>query len=336
MRKVIRIFFKTLGVLALLIILLGISLFFAIQLPSFQTWLGQKAGTYLSDELNNTVTVRSVDLEFFTKANLEGVYISDKNNDTLFQGDLLVDIRKLDYKNQKIEFKKITLRNSTAKIVTYKGDSTFNYQFLVDYFDSGVADTTPKKEWEVKLGDIYLDSVNLTYRDERKDIRISRNMNFNNLHFAKTSGKFSNIRFEKDTIFIRLNDLRTIEQSGFTLRNLTADAKISSKEVLLKNLIITTPKTYIKGDVNFYTNEWGDYSDFVNKVKIKADLLEDTKVATEDIATFTSELNGLKETIYLSGKVRGYVNDLRLKEFKLKYNEHTRFNGNLTITGLPD
>ncbi len=336
MRKVIRIFFKTLGVLALIILLLGVSLFFAIQSPSFQTWLGHKASNYLSKELNNTISIKAVNLKFFKKANLEGVFISDKKNDTLFAGDILVDIRKLDLKNQLIEFKKITLRNSTAKIVTYKGDSTMNFQFLADYFDSGVADTSPKKEWEVKLGDIYLDSVNINYRDERKNIKVSENMNFNNLHFAKTSGRFSDIKFEKDTIFVKLNDVRTFEQSGFALRNLTAEAKISSKELLLKKLIIKTPKTYIKGNVDLYSQSWDDYSDFLNKVKIKADLLPGTQVASEDIARFTSELNGLKEVVYFSGKVRGYVNDLNLKEFKLKYGKYTRFNGNLTITGLPD
>jgi len=336
LRKVIRIFFKTLGVLALIIVLLGVSLFFAIQSPSFQTWLGQKASNYLSKELNNTVSIKAVNLKFFTKANLEGVFISDKKNDTLFSGDLLVDIKKLDLKNQKIDFKKITLRNSTASIVTYKGDTTMNFQFLIDYFDSGVTDTTPKKEWAVSLGDIYLDNVNIDYRDERKDIRVSENMNFNNLHFAKTSGKFSNIKFKKDTIFVKLNDLRTTEQCGFTLRNLTADAKISSSELILKKLIIKTPSTYIKGNVNLYSQSWDDYSDFLNKIKIKADLLQGTQLASEDIARFTSELNGLKEVVYFSGKVRGYVNDLNLKEFKLKYGKHTRFDGNLTITGLPD
>lgn len=336
MRKVIRIFFKTLGVLALFIILLGVSLFFAVQSPSFQTWLGQKASGYLSKELNSTISIKAVNIKFFKKANLEGVFISDKKKDTLFSGDLLVDIRNLDLKNQKIEFKKITLKNSTAKIVNYKGDSTMNFQFLIDYFDSGAVDTTPTKEWEVKLGDIYLDSVNITYRDEQKDTKVSQNMNFNNLHFAKASGKFSEIKFEKDTIFVKLNDVRTIEQSGFVLKNLTTDAKISSKELLLKKLIIKTPHTYLKGNVDFYSQSWDDYSDFLNKVKIKADLLPGTQLASEDIATFTSELNGLKEIVYLSGKVRGYVNDLNLKEFKLKYGKHTRFNGNLTITGLPD
>ncbi|MDO9001432.1 MAG: translocation/assembly module TamB domain-containing protein [Bacteroidota bacterium] len=336
MRKVTRIFFKTLGVLTILILLLGVSLYFAIQSYSFQTWLGQKASNYLTGELHNNISIKTVKLDFFKKANLEGVYISDKNKDTLFAGDILVDLQKLDYKNQQIEFKKITLKNSTAKLIKYKSDSLLNFQFLIDYFDSGVSDTTQKKKWEIKLGDIYLDNVNFVYRDENSDVSISQNMNFNNLWFTKTYGKLSDIRFDKDTIYTKLNDLRTHEQCGFILDNLTTEAKISGTELLLKKLIIKTPKTYIKGNVNFYYASWDDYSDFINKIKIKSLLEIGTHVATEDIARFTSELNGLKATAYLSGNIEGYVNDINLKDFKFKYGKHTRFDGNLSLTGLPD
>ncbi|MBA2613680.1 MAG: translocation/assembly module TamB [Bacteroidetes bacterium] len=311
-------------------------LYFAIQSPSFQTWLGQKAGNYLSGELGNVVTIKAVDLEFFTKANLEGVFISDKNKDTLFSGDLLVDIRKLDYKNQKIEFKKITLKNSTAKLITYKGDSLLNFQFLINYFDSGVTDTTPKKEWDVKLGDIIIDNVNFIYRDERKNTTVSQNMNFNNLVFRSTYGKFSDLAFKGDTIYTNISDLKTNEQCGFVLNKLSTKVKISEAELALNNLVIKTPQTYIKGDVGFTYTSWGDYSDFLNKIKIKSLLEDSTQVAMEDIARFTSELNGLKATVHLSGKIKGYVNDLSLNDFKIKYGNHTHFNGNLTLSGLPD
>lgn len=336
MRKVTRIFFKTLGVLSILIILSGVSFYFAIQSHRLQTWLGQKAGNYLSGELNNTITIKKISLDFFTKANIEGVFISDKKADTLFTGDLLVDIKNLDYKHQKIEFKKITIKNSTAKLLKYKTDSLLNFQFLIDYFNTGVEDTISKPKWDVKLGDIYLDNLNFTYRDENSDLKISPNMNFNNLLFTKTSGKLSNIKFNKDSIYAKINDLRTIEQCGFVLKNLTTEAKISSSELLLKKLIIKTPQSYVKGNVNFYYKEWKDYSDFINKIRIKSYLATGTKVAMKDIASFTKELNGLNATAYLSGKVNGYINDLNLEDFKLKYGNHTRFNGNLTLTGLPD
>ncbi len=337
MRKVIRIFFKSLGVLAILVILLGISLYFAIQSPHFQTWLGQKVGNYISGELNNTVSIRSIDLEFFTTANLEGVYISDKNKDTLFEGDLLVDIKNLDYKQEKLSIRKITLRNATAKLINYKNDSTLNYQFLIDYFSSdSPTDTSAKQKWEVKLGDIFLENVNFVYKDERKNTAVTQNMNFNYLNFRRTYGKFSNLDFKGDTIYARISNFKTNEQCGFALNDLSTEAKVSSKELLLEKLIIKTPQTNIKGTINFLYDSWDDYSDFITKVKIKSVLEDSTHIAMPDIARFTSELNGLNASVILSGKINGYVSDLNLKDFKLKYGNHTRFNGNLSLSGLPD
>lgn len=337
MRKVTRIFFKTLGVLFILILLLGLSLYFAIQSHAFQTWLGQKAGNYLSGELKNTVSIKAVKLDFFKKADIEGVFVSDKNNDTLFTGDLIVDINNFDYKHKKLSLEKITIRNTTAKLIKYKNDSLLNFQFLIDYFDTGSKDTTTSKEkWDVKLGDIFLENVNFVYRNEHTDTKVTQNMNFNNIYCYKTFGKISELKFNKDTIYTKVTKLKTNEQCGFVLNELSTEAKISDAELILNKLTIKTPQTYLNGYVNFYYSSWDDYSDFINKVKIKSQLEDSTHVAMQDIASFTSELNGLNATAYLSGKVKGYVNDLTLKDFKFSYGKHTKFNGNLTLTGLPD
>ena len=94
----------------------------------------------------------------------------------------MVDIKTLDYENQKVDIEKITLRNSTAKLIKSKTDSLFNFQFIIDYFDTGTKDTTKHTpKWDIKLGDIYLEDLNFVYRDDRKNTLVTQNMNFNNL-----------------------------------------------------------------------------------------------------------------------------------------------------------
>src|SRR4051812_49710973 len=102
LRKITRIFLKTLGVLFLSLILIGTGLYFGFQTYAFQTWLGKRASAYLSSELNSRITVNTVNLEFFSKANLKGVIILDKHQDTILHGDLLVNIKNFDYKHQKL------------------------------------------------------------------------------------------------------------------------------------------------------------------------------------------------------------------------------------------
>ncbi|MCC6372257.1 MAG: translocation/assembly module TamB domain-containing protein, partial [Bacteroidia bacterium] len=336
LRKVSRIFFKSFGILALVILLLGIGLYFGIQSYTFQTWLGKRAGSYLSSELGTEVNVNSIQLDFFSEAHLSGVLLLDKHRDTLFYGNVSAQIKNFDYKLKKLHLQKLTLKNSTARIIKYKSDSTFNYGFLVDYFSPTEKDTTPGEPWDVSYGDLVLDNVAFTYRNEKYNTKVSSNINFDNIALKETYGTISGLKLLGDTIIADIANLRTNEQCGFKLQNLSTHGQISARELLCEQLYLKTPNTLVKGKIDFKYNSWDDYSDFLNKVELNSVLEDSTYVGFSDIATFASDLNGLKETVRLSGKVKGYVSDLILNDFKLAYGNHTRFNGNLSLSGLPD
>lgn len=336
LRKITRIFFKTLGLLILFLFLVGIGLYFGFQTYGFQTWLGKKASGYLSSELNSKVHVDAVNLEFFSKANLKGITILDKHQDTILHGDILINIRNFNYEKQRLLLQKITLRNITSKLIKYKSDTVFNYQFLIDYFDSGTKDTTKKQGWDVKFGDVILDNVSFVYRKEKFVEPVTQNINFDDIWLKNTYGRITAFQLEGDTIHATIIHLKTSEQSGFVLNNLSTIASISEKRLVCREINLRTPKSYIRGNINFAYSGWDDYSDFIEKVKMDANLEDSTYVHFDDIAAFTSELNGLSKTVFLSGRVKGYVNDLSLKQFKLRYGQHTRFNGDLTLSGLPN
>lgn len=324
--------------LSVVILLLLTSLFFLIKTSSFQTWLAQKATAYLSNELQTTIKIDQVELEFFTQASLKGVYLEDQQHDTLLNGgNIIMDIRTLDYENQKIGIKNITLANSTSKLHIAKNDSVMNFQFLIDYFSGAPKqkDTT-KKGWDVAFNELTFEAINFQFKNENHTTEITESINFNNLRINNLWGKFSQIKIDKDTFGVVLTNLRFNEQSGFNLVNLSSKLKLSEKELLCDYLEIVTPGTNIKGKLHFKYDGWDDYSDFINKVYMDVNLRPKTKVHIKDVASFTSELAGLNDTIKLSGKVKGYVSDLSLQNFKLKIKKHTEFIGDLTLSGLPD
>lgn len=337
LRKITRILFKTVAVIFISVILLLVGFYFAIQSYTFQTWLGIKASVYISNELNTTVSIDAIQLDLFTKANLKGVIILDEKQDTLFHGNLQLDIKKFDYKNEILVLKKITVLNTIAKLIKYKNREDLNFQFLVNYFSSDKVTRTKikKKGWDVSFGDIELKNLTFIYRDDNEDTSVSKNMNFGNLCFKNTYGTFSNLKLDNEVIEVGIKNFKTIEQSGFQLNNLTTLAKISSIEVLLDKLYLKTPQTLLRGSIHFNSNEWNDYSEFVDKIKIDIKLLDNSKICFTDIASFSSALNGLNETIFLSGNIFGFVSDLHLSKFKLKYGNHTKFNGDLALSGLP-
>ncbi len=335
-RKITRIFLKTLGVLFLSLVLMGTGLYFGIQTYAFQTWLGKKASSYLSSELNSKIEVNAVNLEFFSKASLKGVTILDQHQDTLLYGDILVDIKNFNYDKQSMVLHRIVLNDATAKLIKYKGDTVFNYQYLVDYFDSGTKDTVKRQGWDIKFGEIILNNVNFAYRKEKYVTPVTRNINFDDILLKHTSGKISGLRINGDTIFASVSNLKTIEQTGFELSNLTTKAIISEKRLLCENIYIKTPRSLIKGKIDFSSSGWDDYTDFIQKVKMDSYLEDSTYVHFDDIAAFAEELNGLGKTVSVSGEVKGFVNDLNIKNLNLAYGSRTRFKGNINLSGLPD
>jgi len=336
LRKITRILLKTTSILLLLFIIFGIVLYFALQSHTFQTWLGKKVGIYMTGELKAKVSIDKIKLDFFTKAHLEGLLITDQHKDTLLKGNVMVDIQNLDLNQQKLAFRKINLKDVSVKLLKYPNDSTLNFQFIIDYFENNKIDTTEKKKgWEINYGDIYLDNLSFIYKDRNADTTVSNNMNFNNLSFKNTYGKISDLKIDNDIISAGIRGLSTNEQCGFVLSNLTTVAKASNKGIVLNRAYIKTPQTNIKGFISFKSGDWSDYSEFMNNIKINTQL-ENTYICFKDVAYFAKELNGLDETITLSGQIKGYITDINLVNFNLKYRDFTEFHGNLTITGLPD
>jgi len=335
-RKITRIFFKTLGVLFLSLFLIGVGLYFAIQTYGFQTWLGKRASNYLSSELNSKIQIDAVNLEFFSKANLKGVIILDKRQDTILNGDLLVDIKNFSYQKQHLVLKNITLHKVTSKLIMYKSDSVFNYQFLADYFDSGIKDTTKKQGWDVKFGEIFLDDVAFVYRKEKFVIPITQNINFDDISLKHTYGKISRLKIRDHTIYASITHLRTKEQTGFELRDLSMNGSFSNKRLRCEKIYLRTPRSFVKGELDFIYSSWDDYSDFINKVKMAAKLADSTYVHFDDVAAFSSELNGLSKKVFISGEVNGYVNDMTVNNCRFSYGSRTKFIGNLRMNGLPD
>src|SRR5689334_5363854 len=110
MRKVTRILLKSLMWLTIVVIILVTTLFFLVQSPSFQTWAAEKAANYMHDELGTVVKVEAVEIHFFRTAELKGVYVEDKNKDTLINGGrILVELNSFNFSGQKINIKNVTL-----------------------------------------------------------------------------------------------------------------------------------------------------------------------------------------------------------------------------------
>lgn len=336
-RKITRILLKTLLFSAIFIFGLLFFLYFAFQTEGFQTWAAQKATGYLSKELGTEVSIKRLKITFIKDVTLQGVFIGDKHGDTLLAGNSIrVNLSGFDYENQKLNLDEAELSDIKIKLLKYKGEDDFNFQFLADYFAS--SDTTPSntKPWIVNYGTLILNNVDFTYRLLRDTNKVVHAMNYNNIHVSQIYGRFSEIEILKDTIRAQITGLRAREHSGVVLSNLTAKATVSPVILRCDSLTLQTPHSYVKGRFSFNYSEWNDYNDFINKIYIKGRLKDSTYLSMKDVAYFAEDIYGFKEVFYIKGKVRGYINDLSGTDMDVRYRDNTQFKGDLSITGLPD
>lgn len=315
------------------------TLYIAVQTETFQTWAAHRATAYLSDELGTKVDVGRLKITFIKDVTLENVFVGDKHNDTLVFGESIrVTVNGFNYEKKKLRLEEAELKNIKVKLIKYKGEDDFNFQFLADYFDSGPdtpKDTTPSP-WKITYGNLILKNVDFLYRLMRDTDRVEHNMNYNNIHVSKINGRFSDIDFKGDTIYAQVTGLNAVEQCGITLNNLTTKVKLSPVQLSCDSITLRTPNSYVKGHFSFNYSQWEDYLDFINKVYIKGKLRDSTFVSMKDIAYFAEDINGFKETFFVKGRVRGYVNDLSGTEMDVRYGANTQFMGDISFTGLPD
>lgn len=339
MRKVTRIIVKSLLYFSVTVLLLASILVLLVRTSPFQTWLAQKAAGYLSNELKTEISIDKVEIHFFKEADFKNVFIQGKNNDTLLSGgELKVELNNFDYKHQVIDIKNIILSNTTARLIISKNDSVFNFQHLIDYFSSDEKkpkDTT-SVPWDLKFNKLTLNNVNFVYRNENKNQKITPTINFNNLNLLNISGVLSEIKLDSGNYRCNIQKLTAKEQSGFYLTELNTKALFSDKILLCENLKLSTTGTNIEGKIKFKYDSLSAYNDFLNAIYLDCNLNRGSKVAINDIAAFTEELQGLGDTAKISGLVKGYISQLQLSDFDLTYLNNTCFKGDLSVTGLPD
>ena len=330
-KKLANILFRILAILVFLLVVL----FLLIQVKSVQTYLAKRATTYLSDKLGTQVDIGRLEIDFFKTLVLTDVYIEDLHHDTLlYSKKLKVDIGNFDLENHTVHITSISLLETKAALIKYLKDEDFNYQFIIDSFESKEKSTKKQVPWDVSVAEVKLVNSDFAYKNEH-DTLITTGVNYFDLHTRAINGRFTNLQLDHDTILAGIDYLSAVEKSGFVLSRLSSSkVKINAVEMKASNLQIKTPTSDIATDLTFNYKQYRDYYDFIDKVKMKA-RFNHAQVEMNDIAYFAPELKGMNQKLIISGKVNGKVNDLRGNDMTISFGEITKFQGDLSMTGLP-
>ena len=309
---------------------------FAIRTSWFQTWLAHQASAYFSNEFGTEVAIEKVDIIFFDRVDLHGVYMEDIRKDTFVYANVIhADIEDWSLSESFVDISTATLEDGKVHIRTYEGDSTLNFQHIVDYFATEDEDTT-SSDFALNVAEFKLKNIHFIFEDQNAE-PTPNGMDFANIELKELNGGFSNFSMKGEDLSISLDDLSFVERSGLALNNLSGDLEFSPNQIKLNDLKIGINRTFIQGDyLAFEISEPEDWGDFVNKVQINSHLSNST-LYLSDLAYFVPDLWGVEGDVRINNiETRGSVYGMNVKNVDLQLLDTTQIVGNFKIPDLSD
>lgn len=215
-----------------------------IQIPFIQTKIVHYTVSLVGDKTNTRVEIEKVSISFPKSIVVEGLYLEDKQKDTLiFAGKAKVDIALLDLFSNKININSFKLNDATVKLYNSKIDPLFNFDFLATAFTDTTsqieADTLSAKKWVFNINSLYLKNFNLTFNDNYSGMKV--NVAIDNSELNVDVIDFEKSIFDFDKMVIK--GLNTIVQQKTSNNIKEVDSEIvmprfSAKKLQIRNSIV--------------------------------------------------------------------------------------------------
>ncbi|UIR56458.1 translocation/assembly module TamB [Sphingobacterium sp. SRCM116780] len=319
---------------SILVLLGGVTL--SLQLESVQNFIARQAVHYLSKELNTKIALKRIYLKPFQSLVLEGFELYDRKGDTILIADELnaaIDLSQY-WNDNKVVIKKLTLDNTTANYQIYKDSS--NIKFLLDYFTPSKKDEKKtSKKLILDLKQLKLVNNQFRYINHTKK-HYTKVVDFGDLDIKHLNAEFDNIKFDHDSIYVKIKQFNLVEKKGLKIKGLTANAFVSNKKIELANLFLTTNRSTIKDYVKLEFNGFDDFSDFNNRVHVRLNI-KNSFLHSEDIAFFSSTMHQVRFDLKIKqASAQGKVNHIYAKNINLETEKSTKVIGDVQIIGLPD
>jgi len=306
-----------------------------LRTSAVQTWLAKKAAAYLSQQLHTRIEIGGLDIAWFFDIVLEDVVVTDRSGaDIIRAGRIKIDLGKLDARRRYLGIYALSMKNASIHLYIRPADSLMNFQFIADYFSGSGTDTTSAAPWTIGLSGIGLRNCTFRYDNYLKSWS-QQGVDYDHIFVTHLNADIRNLKSAGDSITAQIRELSLHEKSGFQLNNFTANCRFSADSVSARNLSIITPHTNLNLDLTFHHRNLDAYNHFIDSVYMTGNFAA-SEINMNDISYFAPEMTGMDNAIRIKGLVKGTVSALKAKNFEFDYGSNTRFEGNISMDGLPD
>lgn len=304
-----------------------------LRIPYVQQKVAHTATTELSERLGVPVQIGNIDIEWFNRLVLENLYLEDKSGAVLFEANhVSAGFEILPLLNGKIVFSTVRLFGFSANLNKNTTTDKLNLQFVIDAFTS--KDSTKKKSnIDLRFNSILIRRGNFRY-DVKNAATTPGKFNAKHIDIRNISAKISMKAFNKDSLNANIKKMSFNETSGFSLDKLSLNIIANKDSAIINNFEIKLPQTDLKiNRTHVQTKGINNIPDFLNRAALELHI-SPSEVCLKDLSAFVPAFRNFSETIELSAKASGHINNIDLKRLTLKYSDKMLFVGKMKMKGI--
>lgn len=307
---------------------------------SDSVWRHQFLLDYFATPASNNPKKKNAINLALKEIDLQNIFIKQQDgwlgqNMTAALAALKMDPKNIDFNKKIIDIRSLTIDKPYFALQAYKGNKPRD---TIEKAPPVIIADSLKLDWNADKWELFADKVSLkngTFKNDNDDPPMAANsFDGSHIEFAKIDATFENVKWLMDTITADVK-LSTTEKSGFEVKQLIAKAKFTPKEMAFHKLDVQTNNSHLQDYFSMKFSSFDAMSDFIEKVKMEANFTK-TEINSDDIAYFAPALKTWKKKIFLTGKISGPVAALAGQNLEVQAGNQTYFNGDATLTGLPD
>ncbi len=307
-----------------------------IQTPAGSTIAQTAAVDTAVTPLNLDLSLGVID---FSKIKVD--YRSNEMDASVDLGNFLVEMDKIDLKNQNVVINNIELNNTGAAVRFAKPTTVAKAaEKAVKKLDT-IASNPNKSAWRASLNKIKLVNNNIKF-DNDAQAPLRKGMDFAHMHLRDLNIDLSDLAYSPDTIAGKVNQVTFSEKSGLIVKNFHTQFLYGPKSAYLNDLLLETPQTVIQKQLQVSYPSIDAISKNIGQLYLNANLngsklgLKDVLLLMPAMASMEPFKSSPNSVIRINGKVDGRVNNLNIPNLEVSGFGSTRIKASAKLRGLPD
>lgn len=304
------------------------------------------AGSSIAQAATIDTAVKPLNMDLtLDEINVDKVKVDYKSKEMSANVDLgkfLVNMDKIDLRNQHIGIKSISLNDTKAALAFAKPQTVAKaVDKTIKKIDTLVSARQTAKGWTADLGSIKLINDDIKF-DNNAQAPLRRGLDFGHMHIQNLNTDIANLKYNPDSLSGRVNSFTFNEKSGLKINTFHTTFSYGPKAAYLKDLLVETPQSVIQKELIVGYPSIESLTKNLGALSINANL-DGSKLSLRDILLLMPTMASMEPfksspntVLKINGRVNGTVDNLRIPNLELSGFGNTYVKASAVAKGLPD